>query len=54
MYLINSFVGYGYLKLTITAKQIAIAVFQVNEQDGTRKQFETVSVDLATNNITIG
>jgi hypothetical protein len=50
----NSFVGYGYLKLTITAKQIIIGVFQVNEQDGTRKQFETVSVDLVTNNITIG
>jgi hypothetical protein len=50
----NSFVGYGYLKLTVTAKQITIGVFQVNEHDGTRKQFETISVDLATNNIVVG
>ena len=50
----NSFVGYGYLKLTITAKQINIGVFQVNEQDGTKKQFETISIDLGTNNIVIG
>jgi hypothetical protein len=50
----NSFVGYGFLRLTVTAKQITIVVFQVNQKDGSRKQFETISVDLATNNITVG
>ena len=50
----NSFVGYGYLRLTVSAKQITIGVFQVDQKDGSRKQFETISVDIATNNITVG
>ena len=50
----NSFVGYGYLTVTVDKNKLSVDVIQVDHLDGTKKPYETINVDLNTNVMTIG
>ena len=43
--------GYGYLRVKVSAKELKCEFFQVDEHNGKKKLFDTVSVDLATSKL---
>lgn len=48
---VESFVGYGYLTVNVTEKQIVVQVFKVDVNNDTRSIYETVTVNLTTNKV---